>query len=229
MNFQSDYLNIHEKAYQHLRNEGKLSWSESDDLQERISFYKEVLLQQLSASQSKILVLGCGDGETSISLATLGHEVTGIDISPTAIEWASEKAVERGINCSFVVKNLASRESGLGKFDLIIDDHCLHCIVGPDRVIALSRVSSALSQQGCFVMRTQCGDPPSSCSPEVLNTWDPVSRCQIHKGIAGRYFGLPESIRGELVQAGLQILRDRVFTYPSGWSMFEAVARRAAT
>jgi len=173
------------------------------------------------------LILGCGDGETSLALATLGFRVTGADISPTAIQWANEKAKTRCLECNFLVENIVSGTSILGAFHGIIDDHCLHCIVGSDRSIALNRIYSLLRHEGLFIMRTQCGDPPPDCSPEFMKTWDPDSRCQVHNGVAGRYFGLPEAILKELSMASLRVFDNKTFTYPNGWSMLQALARRS--
>ena len=42
--------------------------------------------------KGKLLELGCGEGHHCRAFQKLGFSVTGIDISPTAIAWAKEKA-----------------------------------------------------------------------------------------------------------------------------------------
>jgi SAM-dependent methyltransferase len=224
MKYKTQYLEIHERAYKRLRDNGKTSWSETDDLSERISFYQETLHKFDLRTGSRVLFLGCGDGETSLRFASAGYNVTGIDISPTAISWAREKALERKIKASFLETNITTDLLHLEQFDSIIDDHCLHCIVGHDRKIALDQVYSLLKNNGIFIVRTHCGDPPSEAPIDFLKMWDPISRCQVYDGIAGRYFGLPGDIVAEIENSRMTVLQNRVFHYPDGWRMLEVVA-----
>ena len=226
MEYRTNYLDIHEKAYAQLRARGRSAWSESEDLGERNCFYENTLKQHRIPIGSSILILGCGDGETSLALSTLGYKVTGIDISPIAIQWAKEKADERKIHCSFIVGNLCDSNPLLDHYHAIIDDHCLHCIIGRDRNAVLKSVHSMLAISGIFISRTHCGDPPVDAPSDFFKTWDPVSRCQVHGGVAGRYFGLAEDILKEFESEHLKISSDRVFQYPNGWNMLEVVARK---
>ena len=50
----------------------------------------------------KTIDLGCGTGNYSIYLASLGFEVTGIDISTTAIEIAKKTQRRKGPNLIFL-------------------------------------------------------------------------------------------------------------------------------
>ena len=51
----------------------------------------------LKGGRRKALVVGCGLGDDAVYLDDLGFEVTGFDISPTAIEWARKLNAERDI------------------------------------------------------------------------------------------------------------------------------------
>lgn len=53
-------------------------------------------------SGGRLLELGCGLGHHAIAAARLGHEVTAVDIAPTAIECARELASREGVACTFV-------------------------------------------------------------------------------------------------------------------------------
>jgi 2-polyprenyl-3-methyl-5-hydroxy-6-metoxy-1,4-benzoquinol methylase len=69
----------------------------------------EVLIRLVESGKvksCKTIDLGCGTGNYSIYLASLGFEVTGIDISPTAIEIAQENAKKKGIKCHFYIANV---------------------------------------------------------------------------------------------------------------------------
>src|SRR5437762_12468076 len=50
-----------------------------------------------SLAGKKVLDVGCGDGINAVLLAKLGAEVTGIDISPKAIELAERRAEISGV------------------------------------------------------------------------------------------------------------------------------------
>ncbi|MEW1831658.1 class I SAM-dependent methyltransferase [Streptomyces sp. NPDC088196] len=44
----------------------------------------------------RALDLGCGPGRNALQLAAWGFEVDGVDLSPTAVAWAEERARDRG-------------------------------------------------------------------------------------------------------------------------------------
>lgn len=65
--------------------------------------------------------LGCGTGREAIYLATHGFDVTGVDISPTAIRMAEKAADDQGIAVRFIVDDLTEMSRIEGPFDLIVD------------------------------------------------------------------------------------------------------------
>jgi SAM-dependent methyltransferase len=54
----------------------------------------------------KAIDLGCGAGNYAVYLAGRGFEVTGVDISPTAIKLAGENAKRKGVKCNFLVADV---------------------------------------------------------------------------------------------------------------------------
>src|SRR6266566_3792935 len=60
-----------------------------------------VELVQTGKIHGSVLDVGCGTGEHALYLAQHGHEVWGIDSSPTAIQKAQQKAAARGIAVTF--------------------------------------------------------------------------------------------------------------------------------
>ncbi len=67
-----------------------------------------VALEGSGLIRGRVLDVGCGTGENVLFLAWRGYPTVGIDISPTAIERARAKAVERGITATFYVGNAVS-------------------------------------------------------------------------------------------------------------------------
>lgn len=50
--------------------------------------------------------IGCGVGNYTVWFATLGFRMTGMDISPTALELAGHLASERGVTCRFLEEDI---------------------------------------------------------------------------------------------------------------------------
>ena len=50
----------------------------------------------------EVLELGCGEGHIARLLAGKGYRVTGVDISPTAIQWAKEKTLDTGLHVEYL-------------------------------------------------------------------------------------------------------------------------------
>ena len=81
----------------------------------------------------KTIDLGCGIGNYTIYIATKGFNVTGIDISPSAISIAKKKAKEKGVECNFLVADIVSNiEDFKINFDFAYDWELLHHIF-PDK------------------------------------------------------------------------------------------------
>jgi ubiquinone/menaquinone biosynthesis C-methylase UbiE len=131
----------------------------------------------------------------------MGFDVHGIDISPTAISWAQEKAKERNIKAEFLVGNVVDLPYPDDFFDILVDAHCGHCIIGEDRKLFFSEAFRVLRCGGLFIVMTMCGEPKG----EIRKSFDPISRCLVVNGIAGRYIGLPEEIMEEIRSAGFHI------------------------
>ena len=133
----------------------------------------------------------------------------GIDIAPTAIAWAKDKAQAQALNPDFRIGNVLDLPYPDDFFDLVVDGHCFHCIIGKDRERFLSQALRVTRPGGLFLVMTMCGDPHEKM---VRGGWwfDPVSRCIVRDGLAGRYLGLPEDILKEISSSGLAIKSSEV-------------------
>ncbi len=81
----------------------------------------------------KTLDMGCGAGNYAIYLAGMGFDVTGVDISPSAVALAQANAKKKGVVCSFMAADVLSDLGELSEvFEFAYDWALLHHIF-PDR------------------------------------------------------------------------------------------------
>ncbi|EOV1955241.1 class I SAM-dependent methyltransferase [Vibrio parahaemolyticus] len=185
---------VHESMYVEARQAGWEGWGGN----ERMS--KAVLVERFldlcdRPKQGKLLELGCGEGHHCRAFQKLGFEVTGIDISPTAIAWAKEKAKATGIEGKYYTADLTVESFQLPeRYDVVIDGNCLHCIIGADRAIFLDHVYRNLSESGVFFVSSLCS------KDETYRDSSPYRHIASQSGLVI-----------ELEQAGFQVLNVRVY------------------
>lgn len=155
------YYHSHEIAYQLIKQKGFLGWGNAASLEqlgdEKTKQYlvSEVKKQFKQINGKSALDLGCGTGTTAFILSRLGFEVTGIDISETAIEMGRQLAAKQDLNIQFQVADILELSQMGKKFDLIYDSHCLHCIVfDGDREKVLQQIRLSLGKKGVFILDT---------------------------------------------------------------------------
>lgn len=79
--------------------------------------------------RSDVLDAGCGHAELSLSLASDGYTVVGLDISPTAIAIANRAAQERNLRtASFAQADITSFTGYDGRFNTVIDSTLFHSL-----------------------------------------------------------------------------------------------------
>lgn len=201
------YYEGHEQSYRARKETGAVGWNASDETYtKRHEGFQRLIDEGDLPASGNVLELGCGAGNTSAWLAKKGYQVVGVDISPTAIEWAKERITADGVSASFVLGDVL-RLDGLDDvhFDLVIDSHCLHCIIGDDRQRFLSEAFRVLKPGGVIWIDTMC-EPVIA---EKLPGYDPHTKCQLvgegEERFAGRYIGARDDIETEVTKAGFQI------------------------
>jgi len=104
----------------------------------------------LPTTRAMILDIGCGTGSLSVVLAELGHDVTGIDLSPAMISLAAMKAVAAGQSITFQVMDAAFPQLSLQHFDALVCRHLLWALPEPAQV--LRRWVTLLKPGGRFML-----------------------------------------------------------------------------
>ncbi|WP_328943361.1 class I SAM-dependent methyltransferase [Streptomyces sp. NBC_00250] len=108
----------------------------------------------LPAGGGRALDLGCGPGRNSLHLASLGYRVDAVDLSPTAIRWAEERARDAGTTgIRFVRGDAFAPGTGLdGPYDLVYDSGCFHHLPPHRRVGYLAFLDRVLAPGGHFAL-----------------------------------------------------------------------------
>jgi SAM-dependent methyltransferase len=95
--------------------------------------------------------LGCGAGNQAVWLATLGFEVTGIDLSSRAIQLAENAARSRDVHCRFLVRSLLELfETSEHAYDFAYDWEVLHHIFPEEREAYADNVRRILNPGGKY-------------------------------------------------------------------------------
>lgn len=164
-----------------------------------------------------MLEYGCGTGSHSFELARRGADVVGIDISPTGVEIAKERAAQEGLtNASYLIMDAENMTFPAQSFDLVIGEGILHHL---DMLKAYEQISRVLKSDGKAVFQEPLGHNPAInffrwLTPK-LRTKDehPLLRRDLQN--AGRFFETTNFHYFHLTSfASLLLLRTRYF-YPS--------------
>lgn len=100
----------------------------------------------------KAIDVGCGAGNYAIYLASLGFDVTGVDISPSAIALAEANAKQKGVACRFVAADVVGGLPEISEtFDFAYDWSLLHHVFPIDRKRYVETVCRLLAPGGKYL------------------------------------------------------------------------------
>jgi len=102
--------------------------------------------------KGKALDICCGAGTNMIYLGEKGFDVTGIDISSKAVEYAREKAARAHVKIRFQVQNFLNLPFDDEEFDFVFDMGCFHHVKVGDRDTYIKGVHRVLKRGGQYLM-----------------------------------------------------------------------------
>ncbi|MBI5278671.1 MAG: class I SAM-dependent methyltransferase [Burkholderiales bacterium] len=210
---QPDYA-AHDAVYQRLRGQPQRSgWDTYEELARALALLDDVLDWKGFPRSGDLLEIGCGAGNVSLHLAAKGYRVRGLDIAPTAVAWARDNARSAALEARFDVGDVLSLASVAdASMDVVLDGHCLHCILGEDRARVFASVRRVLKPGGVFLLRSMCNEPPPSFSAEAL---------------ANRHVGRAPALLQEMEAAGFSLLEWQVVPAQDGNDLDELFALAA--
>ena len=143
-------LKAYEDRYQAVFAAGALHWNDP-----RPNPHLSRLLNQLR-EHSDCIEFGCGEGYQARLIASQGHTVTGIDLSPTAIAKAIRETPPE-LQIRFLVgdvTDVSSLHLTGRNYDLVVDIGCLHMMAeNDDRANYLNLVCNLLRRGGKFFLQ----------------------------------------------------------------------------
>jgi SAM-dependent methyltransferase len=124
-------------------------------------------LPWLDLAGDKAVEFGCGTGTNALFMAAAhGLDVVGMDLSATAVQQATHKALAQGIDrARFVTADvLLPPPVRPGQFALAYDRGCLHSVAPEDRATFASRVADCLAPGGYWI--TLAGNADEARGPD---------------------------------------------------------------
>jgi tellurite methyltransferase len=103
--------------------------------------------RHLLPPRGQALEVAMGTGRNGLYLASLGYEVTGVDVSGVAVERCRREAARRGLRIEAVQADLESYEMPRAEYDVVIDFYYLHRDLAP-------RLEGALRPGGVLVFES---------------------------------------------------------------------------
>ena len=96
----------------------------------------DLLARLAGRAPQRALDVGCGTGFLTLMLAELGHDVTGIDLSPQMIDRARRKAEQASLQIDFRIGDAVAIDCADETYELVVGRHLIWTLPDPQRGVA---------------------------------------------------------------------------------------------
>lgn len=111
--------------------------------------------RKILPSRGAVVDFGCGLGSAAVYLAALGFRVTAVDLSPSAIAKAKDKAAQAGVLVDFRIADALSTGLKSKSFEVVYDRGCLPHLARERWPDYRKEVARLLLPGGRFVVEVQ--------------------------------------------------------------------------
>ena len=156
---------------------GDLPW-DSPTASEQLAWAVEAF----GIAPGRAVDIGCGTGINAIWLAEHGFEVTGVDISATAVEQARAKADAADADCTFAAMDFLSEAVVGGPFAFAFDRGCFHSFdAAAERSAFAEAVARLLGSGGLWLSLIGSTDaPPRDAGPPQVSAREITAAVEDH-------------------------------------------------
>ncbi len=116
-----------------------------------------------------ILDAGCGPGDNALFLASRGNAATGFDFLEGPIAAAKQKAAEKGLPATFLIKDALRLQDWTERFDNIIDSGLFHVFTDADRVRYVQGLATVLKPSGRLFLLCFSDQVPGTVGPRRIS------------------------------------------------------------
>ncbi|MDI3315101.1 MAG: class I SAM-dependent methyltransferase [Mycobacterium sp.] len=125
--------------------------------------------QEQGLVHGDVLDIGCGFGDNAIYLAQRGFNVTGLDISPTALVTAERRARDAGVSVRFAVADATKLDGYTAAFDTVVDSGMFHTLDDDGKRRYAAAVHRATRDGATLLMSCFCdANPPDDQWPRPV-------------------------------------------------------------
>ncbi len=110
------------------------------------------LVESEQVKPSRALDLCCGVGTNPIYLAGKGFEVTALDISDKAVEYAKQQASQEAVDIDFLVADFLKLPFVGEEFGFLFDFGCFHHVEVEDRDIFIEGIFRILESKATYLL-----------------------------------------------------------------------------
>lgn len=132
-------------------------------------------LARIGEISGSVLDVGCGTGEHALMAAGIGLDVTGIDISPTAIQVAELKARDRRLRAKFLVISTLRMTELDEQFDTVLDCGMFHLLRGEERLRFTDSLRAVLRPGGRYFMMCFSDQQPGYGAAQRISQQEIIS------------------------------------------------------
>lgn len=128
---------------------GESNW----DLNSSTPAFKDILIENRIIQPGKLIILGAGKGHDAIEAAKSGYEVTAVEFSSSAIDFAKKLAEKEKMEVELLAEDFFNlSQNHFQNYDAVYD-YVTYCAINPERRNEYAKlVSSCLKPGGKFVI-----------------------------------------------------------------------------